>query len=135
MARLLKTSTQNRSVALTETYRLHETVKRHLDAINQILQKLQETLKKNEQIKEIEVTRKEKIPITKKKQYRNVSKEPKYCFCNQVSYGRMIACDNRKCKREWFHWSCVRINSVPKGKWTCSNECASAINRKRKKKY
>ena len=32
--------------------------------------------------------------------------EPRYCFCNQVSYGEMIACDNPTCEREW-----VRVQS------------------------
>lgn len=24
-----------------------------------------------------------------------------YCFCDGVSYGEMIACDNKDCAREW----------------------------------
>ncbi|EMR10536.1 hypothetical protein PNEG_01244 [Pneumocystis murina B123] len=132
MARLLKISTQNRSIALTETCRLHKTVERHLDAIEQTLQSLQEALVENQQVKELEIINKEKLKT--KKKHRNISKEPRYCFCNQISYGRMIACDNDKCKREWFHWDCVSITSVPKGKWTCSDECASSIGLKKKKK-
>ncbi|CCM06380.1 uncharacterized protein FIBRA_08639 [Fibroporia radiculosa] len=27
--------------------------------------------------------------------------EPRYCYCNQVSYGEMIACDRDGCEREW----------------------------------
>ena len=27
--------------------------------------------------------------------------EPRYCYCNGVSYGEMVACDNEKCPREW----------------------------------
>ncbi|CAD7000484.1 unnamed protein product [Ceratitis capitata] len=30
--------------------------------------------------------------------------EPRYCICNQISYGSMIACDNKKCPYEWFHF-------------------------------
>eukprot|EP01018_Ginkgo_biloba_P012067 Gb_27859 [translate_table: standard] len=45
--------------------------------------------------------------------------EPTYCFCNQVSYGEMIACDNPDCKIEWFHYGCVGIKERPKGKWYC----------------
>src|SRR5437762_105381 len=26
-----------------------------------------------------------------------------YCFCQQVSFGEMAACDNENCEREWFH--------------------------------
>lgn len=49
--------------------------------------------------------------------------EPVYCFCNQVSFGDMIACDNSNCSREWFHYSCVGLESPPKGKWYCK-ECS-----------
>lgn len=24
-----------------------------------------------------------------------------YCFCERVSYGEMIACDDTQCEREW----------------------------------
>lgn len=49
--------------------------------------------------------------------------EPVYCFCNQVSFGDMIACDNANCAREWFHYPCVGLEEPPKGKWYCK-ECA-----------
>ena len=45
--------------------------------------------------------------------------EPKYCICNQVSFGRMIACDNPQCPIEWFHFACVKLEEEPKGKWFC----------------
>lgn len=45
--------------------------------------------------------------------------EPRYCICNQVSYGSMIACDNKLCPYEWFHFRCVGIIRPPKGKWYC----------------
>lgn len=32
--------------------------------------------------------------------------EPTYCYCDGVSYGDMVACDNRKCPKEWFHLEC-----------------------------
>ena len=47
--------------------------------------------------------------------------EPTYCLCDQVSYGEMICCDNSDCKIEWFHFSCVSLNTKPKGKWFCPN--------------
>ncbi|RDX71829.1 PHD finger protein ING1 [Mucuna pruriens] len=58
--------------------------------------------------------------------------EPTYCFCNQVSYGAMVACDNPNCKIEWFHFGCVGLKEQPKGKWYCSN-CAGTKNRRRGK--
>lgn len=47
--------------------------------------------------------------------------EPTYCLCEQVSFGEMICCDNSVCKIEWFHFSCVSLNTKPKGKWFCPN--------------
>ncbi|KAG5560526.1 hypothetical protein RHGRI_003745 [Rhododendron griersonianum] len=58
--------------------------------------------------------------------------EPTYCFCNQVSYGEMVACDNPDCKIEWFHYGCVGLNQQPKGKWYCS-ECVGMQKRKKGK--
>lgn len=48
--------------------------------------------------------------------------DQKYCTCRSVSYGNMVACDNDGCPYEWFHWSCVGVQSEPKGKWFCP-EC------------
>ncbi|CAH8449231.1 unnamed protein product [Schistosoma turkestanicum] len=42
-----------------------------------------------------------------------------YCVCQKVSFGDMIACDNRFCEVEWFHFSCVDVRVQPKGKWYC----------------
>ncbi|GAA0141827.1 chromatin/chromatin-binding, or -regulatory protein [Lithospermum erythrorhizon] len=56
--------------------------------------------------------------------------EPTYCFCNQVSYGEMVACDNPDCKIEWFHFPCVGLKDQPKGKWYCS-DCANTQRRRR----
>lgn len=55
-----------------------------------------------------------------------------YCFCQRVSFGEMIGCDNEDCKYEWFHWSCVGITSAPKPDeiWYCP-DCRL---RKKKKK-
>ncbi|XP_038978996.1 PHD finger protein ING1-like isoform X2 [Phoenix dactylifera] len=58
--------------------------------------------------------------------------EPTYCFCNQVSYGEMVACDNPDCKIEWFHFGCVGLKEQPKGTWYCSN-CVG-IQKRRKGK-
>ena len=40
----------------------------------------------------------------------------RYCICNRISFGEMIACDNPKCKIEWFHFECVGITSVTRPK-------------------
>lgn len=39
--------------------------------------------------------------------------EPKYCYCNDVSYGEMVACDNEACAREWFHLKCAGLIRAP----------------------
>jgi inhibitor of growth protein 3 len=43
----------------------------------------------------------------------------KYCLCQHVSYGDMVACDNPDCPYEWFHWNCVGLKSEPQGRWFC----------------
>ncbi|KAL1957807.1 hypothetical protein VTO42DRAFT_5525 [Malbranchea cinnamomea] len=62
--------------------------------------------------------------------------EPLYCYCNQVSYGEMVACDNaNNCPREWFHLACVGL-AKPPGKsevWYC-NECREALEAKKSTK-
>ena len=48
--------------------------------------------------------------------------DKKYCICQTVSFGDMVACDNEDCPYEWFHWSCVGLKSEPNGTWFCP-EC------------
>ncbi|KAF2706323.1 hypothetical protein K504DRAFT_386529 [Pleomassaria siparia CBS 279.74] len=54
--------------------------------------------------------------------------EPRYCYCNEVSYGNMVACDYSECPREWFHLACVNMEKAPNArtKWFCSDECKEA---------
>ncbi|KAK0398699.1 hypothetical protein QR680_002714 [Steinernema hermaphroditum] len=59
--------------------------------------------------------------------------EPTYCHCKQVSYGRMVMCDNDKCPIEWFHFKCVGLNSSPKGTWYCSLCAEEGDNTKKRK--
>ncbi|THV08083.1 hypothetical protein K435DRAFT_959532 [Dendrothele bispora CBS 962.96] len=56
----------------------------------------------------------------------------KFCFCQQGSSGNMIACDNSKCKYEWFHWSCVGLKEAPPEEvaWYCP-ECQPTRKGKR----
>ncbi|KAF2812617.1 uncharacterized protein BDZ99DRAFT_439868 [Mytilinidion resinicola] len=62
--------------------------------------------------------------------------EPRYCYCNEVSYGEMVACDNGRCPREWFHLGCVNLDKPPNSrtKWYCSDECKDAIAARKEKK-
>ena len=47
--------------------------------------------------------------------------EPKYCRCQNVSYGEMVACDNNDCPIEWFHFACVGLTAMVRsracGEW------------------
>lgn len=51
----------------------------------------------------------------------------KYCLCQNVSFGDMVACDNEDCPFEWFHWSCVGLKSEPNGTWYCP-DCSENVN-------
>ena len=42
-----------------------------------------------------------------------------YCLCQQVSSGKMVACENQDCPLAWFHFGCVGLQSSPRGKWYC----------------
>ena len=39
--------------------------------------------------------------------------EPLYCYCQGVSYGEMVGCDAKDCRREWFHLPCVGMTKPP----------------------
>lgn len=55
-----------------------------------------------------------------------------YCFCQGVSYGDMVGCDNPTCKYQWFHFGCVNLEVQPKGRWFCSEECREKEKKKKK---
>lgn len=58
------------------------------------------------------------------------SDDRKYCLCQKVSFGDMIACDNEECPYEWFHWACVGLKSEPVGgTWYCP-VCTQHMKRK-----
>ncbi|OBA23241.1 hypothetical protein METBIDRAFT_9529 [Metschnikowia bicuspidata var. bicuspidata NRRL YB-4993] len=58
-----------------------------------------------------------------------------YCFCQRVSFGEMIGCDNDDCQYEWFHWECVGITSPPNDDeiWYCP-DCAPKMEKRKKRK-
>jgi inhibitor of growth protein 3 len=58
--------------------------------------------------------------------------DTKYCYCQDVSHGDMIACDNADCAIQWFHWTCAGITSEPTGEWLC-NDCRKLPRDKIKK--
>jgi hypothetical protein len=61
--------------------------------------------------------------------------ELRYCSCNNVAYGEMIACENEDCMREWFHLQCVGLTEIPEGKWLCPYCDSSNRWRKRRNMY
>lgn len=66
----------------------------------------------------------------KKKEERDKD-EPLYCFCQQISFGEMVACDGENCPYEWFHMDCVGLDEPPKGAWYCE-DCSAELRNKRK---
>jgi inhibitor of growth protein 3 len=56
----------------------------------------------------------------------------KYCYCQKVSYGDMVACDNSDCKGQWFHWDCAGLTSEPLGEWLC-RDCSKLPRNKIRK--
>ncbi len=56
--------------------------------------------------------------------------ESLWCYCQQVSYGDMVGCDNDDCPVEWFHYACVGLTEAPKGKWFCK-ECKEQMAKKK----
>jgi len=62
------------------------------------------------------------------------SDDTKYCTCQRVSFGDMVACDNDNCRYQWFHWECVGIKEEPLGDWLCPecrNQAPAKIKRAR----
>ncbi|KAG5365393.1 Chromatin modification-related protein [Yarrowia sp. C11] len=56
-----------------------------------------------------------------------------YCFCQQPSFGEMVACDNDDCQYEWFHYDCVGLAEPPQGVWFCPS-CSKGRKGDKKKR-
>ena len=39
--------------------------------------------------------------------------DTRYCYCQEQSYGEMVACENDDCTRQWFHTGCIGMKKVP----------------------
>ena len=55
-----------------------------------------------------------------------------WCYCRAEKSGEMIQCESGECTIEWFHTSCLRITSIPKGKWMCP-DCRKKVAAKCRK--
>jgi len=53
-----------------------------------------------------------------------------YCYCQNVSYGEMIGCDDDSCRLEWFHLTCVGMERPPDGQWYCDECSQRRVNRR-----
>ena len=42
-----------------------------------------------------------------------------YCYYCGPDEGTTIACDSTNCKIKWFHTKCLKLESIPRGKWYC----------------
>uniref|UniRef100_A0A1I7YPL9 PHD-type domain-containing protein n=1 Tax=Steinernema glaseri TaxID=37863 RepID=A0A1I7YPL9_9BILA len=43
-----------------------------------------------------------------------------YCYCHQPSHSKMIACDNKNCQFQWFHFECLGLKDEPtEESWFC----------------
>ncbi|KAG1175337.1 hypothetical protein G6F70_000715 [Rhizopus microsporus] len=76
-----------------------------------------------------------RLPINQKRMRRDNDADNDdrlYCFCQQVSYGDMVACDGANCPYEWFHMECVGLEEPPKGAWYCP-DCSARLMRQRRK--
>ncbi|KAI7288324.1 hypothetical protein KC343_g699 [Hortaea werneckii] len=57
--------------------------------------------------------------LEEEEDYEEENNDHLYCYCQKVSYGDMVCCDNDDCAYQWFHFDCVGIESEPKGEWLC----------------
>ncbi|QEU62429.1 Yng1 [Kluyveromyces lactis] len=128
--------------------------KQELERFSQIKARYDGHLKKQPKLKPLPHHKPIKIKITMKSRYPEAEREQKliqqehvnhdktqnpeaemYCFCRDVSYGPMVACDNESCAIEWFHYPCVGLSAAPKPneKWFCSDMCRKQYSNHRKK--
>lgn len=62
---------------------------------------------------------------------------PLYCYCQGTAEGDRVGCDNPSCTHQWFHLSCLKLESLSKCKyWYCPDcrKLATSIQTKRKRK-
>lgn len=108
--------------------------KRELENFKNVKKRYDDYLKKLPKLKAHPQHKPVKLRITmksleakksRKREQKQQEKKELYCICRDVSYGPMIACDNKFCPNEWFHYSCVGLIKAPRPseKWFCSTQC------------
>ena len=53
----------------------------------------------------------------------NKQQDTTYCYSHGPESGSMLACDNKDCPIEWFHFKCLKMKEsmIPKEKWYSPN--------------
>ena len=61
---------------------------------------------------------------------------PLYCYCQKPDDGGsdMVGCDNTACSREWFHLTCLQLDSLPTSKYWYCPDCRKLSQFKKKRK-
>lgn len=96
-----------------------------MSALSQLTLQTETTSSSQEVNNELQIVDENGDPVN----WQDDPNEPRYCLCNQVSYGEMVGCDNNDCPIEWFHYGCVGLAQAPKGKWYCP-QCTAAMKRR-----
>ena len=79
--------------------------------------------KEDENSADDDVTEDEGVEKESKKRKIDADETPRYCICNEPEKGRMVACDNKECPKQWFHFECVGLKESPPEdkKWFCED--------------
>ncbi|KAJ3429344.1 hypothetical protein M0812_24690 [Anaeramoeba flamelloides] len=64
-----------------------------------------------------------------KEKEKDPNKTNSYC-CGEEKDDEWIQCDNPRCKKKWYHYSCVGITEEPTSNWYCQ-ECLNDRNKKK----
>lgn len=111
-------------VLWTPTFCIITQVTRDEDFIKQMIQKLS-AIWKSHVLPEL---------ITRSIENRDCTTKPsgsvvqsQYCYCKKSTGEQMIGCDNPECEKKWFHLSCLKRKTVPKGDWYCK-DCKKRVN-------
>lgn len=93
---------------------------REAEAAAKLLEAIEESGSDEEEVKD--EGKEEAQEEVKEEVQKAEAKDRKYCYCNGPGTGRMVACDGKRCAREWFHFRCIGIKTAPTTKkWYCDD--------------
>lgn len=128
---LMKESKEDRAEAIAEVAKLQTMIEGQISLLGSEVDKIENPQFNAPVMTEVETAtpmRKTKKRSRQKQDQTSSEKgdipidddEPIYCYCQRVSFGKMIACENEQCEGgEWFHFECLGVTSAPRGKWWC----------------